>query len=250
MAVSRGEDRRHRPLDALAGVLGHSFADPRLLEEALTHRSAARSDGHRFGNERLEFLGDRVLGLVVAALLLDTFPDAPEGELARRFTALVRREALEEVSASLDLGRYLQLSEGEARTGGHRNTGLQADACEALIGALYLDGGMNAARAFIHEYWRPFLAAASAPARDPKTRLQEWAQARALPLPDYRVVSETGPAHEPEFTIEVSVAGHAPAGAKAGTKRRAEQEAALALLAVIDSDTDAEDEDGQGAEDV
>jgi ribonuclease-3 len=248
MALSRGEERRQGPLEVLAGELGHSFADPRLLEEALTHRSAARSDGYRFGNERLEFLGDRVLGLVIADLLLESFPDAPEGELARRLTALVRREALEEVSRALDLGRFLQLSEGEARTGGHRNTGLQANACEALIGALYLDGGMAAAVAFIHKYWQPLLVAAAAPVRDPKTRLQEWAQARALALPDYRVVAETGPAHEPQFTIEVSVDGLAPVRAKAGTKRRAEQEAAEALLAVIDSES--ESAEGQGAQDV
>ncbi len=248
MAAPRGEERRQRPLEALAGVLGHRFADPSLLQEALTHRSAARSDGYRFGNERLEFLGDRVLGLVVADLLLDTFPDASEGELARRFAALVRREALEEVSAALDLGVYLTLSEAEARTGGHRNTGLQADACEALIGALYLDGGMDAARRFILDYWRPLVAAATGPVRDPKTRLQEWAQARALPLPEYRVVSETGPAHEPEFTIEVSVEGQAPVRAKAGTKRRAEQDAARALLAAMDDEVATDG--GQGADHV
>ncbi|MDH3242156.1 MAG: ribonuclease III [Alphaproteobacteria bacterium] len=246
MAAPHGEQKRQGPLVALAGVLRHSFADPRLLEEALTHRSAARTDGHRFGNERLEFLGDRVLGLVVADLLLDSFPDAPEGELARRFTALVRREALEEVSAALDLGRFLQLSEAEARTGGHRNTALQADACEALIGALYRDGGLEAAGRFIREYWRPLLVAAAGPVRDPKTRLQEWAQARALALPDYRVVSETGPAHEPEFTIEVSVEGFPPVRAKAGTKRRAEQDAARTLLAAIDGENaDAEDRRAQ-----
>jgi ribonuclease-3 len=240
-----GEQRdqgRNGTLEALAAVLGHRFANPSLLAEALTHRSAARSDGHRFGYERLEFLGDRVLGLVIADLIFDVFPAAPEGELARRLTALVRRETLVEVAAGLGLGGYLQLSDSEARAGGRDNPGLQADACEAVIGALYLDGGLEAARHFIHTHWRPLVETAGAARRDPKTRLQEWAQACGLPLPEYRTVSETGPAHQPEFTMEVRIEGAEPVRATARTKRRAEQDAARALLAVIDAGA----EEGRG----
>jgi ribonuclease-3 len=219
----------------LARRLGHAFVHPGLLTEALTHRGAAPTDAApRFGNERLEFLGDRVLGLVIADLLYESFPDEPEGLLARRFTGLVRREALEEVSAVLDLGRYLILARSDADSGARQNRGLQADACEALIGALYLDGGMEVARRFILQYWRPLIAAHGGSGRDPKTRLQEWAQARGLALPHYREVGRKGPAHEPQFTVAVEVTGFAPAEGRAASKRSAEQAAAEALLAVID----------------
>lgn len=238
MAGDQRQQITNRSLDSLAALLDHRFGDPELLAEALTHRSAAHGEGHRFGNERLEFLGDRVLGLVIADLILDAYPDAPEGELARRLTALVRREALGEVAVALGLGEFLLLSEGEARSGGRKNPSLQADACEAIIGALYLDGGLEAARRFIVANWQPLLEKAGTPLRDPKTRLQEWAQARALPLPEYRLVAETGPAHEPEFTIEVRVAGAPPLRAKARTKRGAEQDAARALLSVIEEEAD------------
>lgn len=236
MVGDERHQRGNRSPDSLAALLDHRFADPDLLCEALTHRSAAQGEGRRFSNERLEFLGDRVLGLVIADLVLEAFPDAPEGELARRLTALVRREALAEVAGGIGLGDFLQLSEAEARTGGRANPSLQADACEAVIGALYLDGGIEAARRFIFAHWKPLLEKAGAPLPDPKTRLQEWAQARALPLPEYRLVAETGPAHEPEFTIEVRLAGAPPTRAKAGTKRAAEQDAARAMLAAIGTD--------------
>ncbi len=234
MAEQLRDKGRNGSLDALAEALGHRFARPELLAEALTHRSAAQPELHQFGYERLEFLGDRVLGLVIADLLLDNFPDVPEGDLARRLSGLVRREALEEVAAGLDLGRFVRLAVGEARTGGRENAGIRADACEAVIGALYLDGGLAAARGFIFANWQPLLEKAGTAARDPKTRLQEWAQGRKLPLPDYRVVDEAGPAHDPMFTIEVVVKGENPARAKAGSKRRAEQDAARKLLVMID----------------
>lgn len=233
--ADQGLDKGHHGLlGALAEDLGHRFARPELLAEALTHRSAAQPDLHRFGYERLEFLGDRVLDLVIADLLLESFPDVPEGDLARRLSGLVRREALEEVAAALDLGRFLTLAESEARTGGRENAGIRADACEAVIGALYLDGGLAVARRFILANWRPLLEKAGTAARDPKTRLQEWAQGRKLPLPDYRVVDEAGPAHDPVFTMEVVVEGEKPARAKAGSKRQAEQGAARQLLTSID----------------
>lgn len=225
-----------RDLAGLARAIGYDFADPGLLAEAMTHRSAAGEGAFRFGNERLEFLGDRVLGLVVAELLLVEFPDDPEGALARRFTGLVRREALEKVADTLDLGRFIVLAGSEERAGARRNRGIQADACEALIGALYLDGGINTARAFILERWRPLIAAHGRGRRDAKTRLQEWAQGRGLSLPLYRVITHDGPPHAPSFTVEVSVSGFPPAAGKAGAKRAAEQTAAAALLDVIKSE--------------
>ena len=233
--TEQSRDKGHNgSLDALAEGLGHRFARPELLAEALTHRSAAQPELHPFGYERLEFLGDRVLDLVIADLLLESFPDVPEGELARRLSGLVRREPLEEVAVGLDLGRFLTLAESESCTGGRENAGILADACEAVIGALYLDGGLAAARRFIHANWQPLLEKAGTAARDPKTRLQEWAQGRKLPLPDYRVVDEAGPAHDPVFTMEVVVKGEKPARAKAGSKRSAEQGAARQMLATID----------------
>lgn len=235
MAEQRG-DRRHASLDRLGAILGHRFAKPELLAEALTHRSAARAELHQFGYERLEFLGDRVLGLVIADQLLKSFPDESEGNLARRLSALVRREALDEVAVSLDLAHFLRLAEGEQRAGGRQNAGIRADSCEAVIGALYLDGGLAAARKFILAQWKPLLDRAGPALRDPKTQLQEWAQARKLPLPDYRVVEEAGPAHYPLFTIEASVKGEMPARAEAGSKRRAEQDAARKLLARLEGE--------------
>ncbi|MDX1486114.1 MAG: ribonuclease III [Alphaproteobacteria bacterium] len=224
----------------LAAALGHVFERPELLEEAVTHRSAGTPNLARFSYERLEFLGDRVLGLVVADLLLEMHPDASEGDLARRLTALVRSEALQEVAAGLELGQYLRLSDNEMRMGGQDNPGIQADACEALIGALYLDGGLGAARRFIGAKWGPLLREPGTGTRDPKTRLQEWAQGNKLPLPDYRVITEEGPAHEPHFTVEVTVEGRPPARARARSKRRAEQNAARKLLAVIEKAAGAE----------
>jgi ribonuclease-3 len=234
-------------LEALSDTLGHRFGNSQLLVEALTHRSATHGDNECFDYERLEFLGDRVLGLVVADLLMETYPEEAEGTLARRFTGLVRREALEKVAESLDLGRFLRLSEGEERTGGRDNPGIQANACEAIIGALYRDGGLDVARRFILTNWEPLMAEAGSPARDAKTRLQEWAQARKVPLPRYTVVKEEGPSHEPVFTIEVSVRGLEPARATAGSKRRAEQDAAAALLEGLGSEADdMSEQQGQG----
>ncbi len=239
---SRGDGLKSRSPAALARKLGHRFARPELLSEALTHRGAAAQthggaaaggEGPRFGNERLEFLGDRVLGLVIAEMIHADFPDEAEGALARRLTGLVRREALEQVADGLDLGRYMIMAESDARAGARANRGLQAAACEAGIGALYLDGGLDAARRFIIERWRPLLDAFGGGARDAKTRLQEWAQARGLALPSYREISRSGPAHEPQFVIEAKVAGFGPACGRAASKRAAEQAAAEALLSAI-----------------
>jgi ribonuclease-3 len=221
-------------LPDLAERLGHDFADPQLLREALTHRGATGLPGAPpHGYERLEFLGDRVLALVIAEMLLAEYPEEAEGPLARRLTGLVRREALERVAADLDLGRHLMLAQSEERAGARANTGIQADACEAIIGALFLDGGLEVARRFVERLWRPLLADHGGARRDAKTELQEWAQARGLSLPEYIEAAREGPAHEPSFTIEVRIEGHAPARARGASKRMAEQAAAAAMLARV-----------------
>ncbi len=221
-------------LDRLAARLGHRFAHPEILAQALTHPSAANRRGRTDDSyERLEFLGDRVLGLIVADLLLRRFPEENEGALALRHAALVRRETLAEVAQALGLGPELRLAKGEETAGERENPSLLADACEAVIGALYLDGGLDVARALIELHWTPILEAALRPPQDAKTALQEWAQGRGLPLPDYRETDRSGPAHQPVFTVEAGVEGHSPVIGTGRSKRIAEQAAAARLLAVV-----------------
>ena len=223
----------HKAPSRLAARLGHRFGDRMLLEEALTHKSALPRGraGGRFGYERLEFLGDRVLGLLAAELLMRRFADEDEGALSKRHSGLVRREALLRVAEAIRLGEHLRLSPGEEAAGGRRAGTMLADACEAVIGALYLDGGLAAARKFFERRWTPIMAEAATPPRDPKTTLQEWAQGRGLPLPDYQAVRRVGPAHAPRFEVSVAVEGAAPVHAEGSSKRAAEQRAAAALLA-------------------
>ncbi len=228
----------HRPdvpghrLTSLAEVLGHTFARPDLLDEALTHASAVKKRGR--GYERLEFLGDRVLGLIVADTLLNTFPKEREGDIAKRHARLVSRSALVQVARSIDLGASIRLSKGEeaART----NEAVLADAMEAVIAALYLDGGLDVARGFVTAHWKDLIAADTAPPRDAKTRLQEWAQARGLGLPVYTETAASGPAHAPQRTIEARVGKLGPAAGSGRSKREAEQAAAAALLAEVAAD--------------
>jgi ribonuclease III len=224
---------------ALAGTLGHRFADPDLLALALTHPSAAGDNGGdeaRLRNyQRLEFLGDRVLGLAIAELLIHRFPEEREGRLARRHTQLVRKETLARVARAIDLGSHLVLSRGEEEAGGRLNPAILADCCEAVIAALFLDGGMPAAERFIHEHWAPIMEAAATPPKDVKTALQEWTQARSLPLPDYKVVANEGPDHRPVFSVEVSVAGQPSVVATGTSKRSAEKAAARKLLDAIEA---------------
>jgi ribonuclease-3 len=229
------------PFEALAERIGHPFAEPDLLREALTHPSVNPGDRGPapFANQRLEFLGDRVLGLVIAEWLLDRFPDEPEGALARRHTALVRAEALAEVAGAVELGRYLAMAPGEAEGGGRANAATLANACEAVIGALFRDGGLDAARAFVRREWAGALERDARPPQDPKTRLQEWAQGRGLPLPHYEIVSRSGPDHQPLFQVQVSVQGHDAVSASGASKRTAEREAASRLLATVDAANDA-----------
>lgn len=215
---------------ALEHALGHRFRAPKLLEQALTHASAGQGRQGMADNERLEFLGDRVLGLIIAELLMERFPGASEGELGPRLTALVRREALAEVARAIDLGRYLSLAPADAASGARDNPKLLADACEAVIAALYLDGGLDLARGFIGRAWTPLIDAVSTMPFEPKTALQEWAQGHGKPLPVYTLTSSSGEAHSPTFEVEVAVEGEAPATASGPSKRAAEKAAALALL--------------------
>ncbi|QQS12126.1 MAG: ribonuclease III [Rhodospirillales bacterium] len=226
------------PAAEFAAALGHRFADPALLRAALTHRSAVGRQGGRagelpFGNERLEFLGDRVLALVVADLLMRRFPRESEGEVARRHASLVRAERLADVAKAIGLGAHLVIGESEAATGGRAKPAILADACEAVIGAMYLDGGLEPARAFVERHWTAFVDRDAEPPRDPKTDLQEWAQARGLALPVYREIARDGPPHSLTFVIEVSVAGHPPARGVGRSKRESERAAAATLLATL-----------------
>ena len=228
-------DTASAPL-TLPQIFDHDFTHDDLLTEALTHPSAiGRRGGKRRHYERLEFLGDRVLGLVVADLLWRRFPSESEGELTRRHAHLVRREALAEVAHAVGLGRHLIVSKSEDAAGVRDNPRVLADVCEAVIAALYLDGGLAVAARFVERWWEARLAALGAPPRDPKTALQEWAQARALPLPSYRTVPGDGPAHRRIFTVTVRVEGLEPATATGSSKRAAETAAAAAALASLDA---------------
>ena len=216
-------------LQAFQDRLGHTFADAALLTEAVTHGSV--SGPERSDNQRLEFLGDRVLGLVMAAALLREDPDATEGQLAPRFNALVRKETCADVARQIDLGEVLRLGRSEMISGGRRKEALLGDAMEAVIAAVYLDAGLAAAEALILRLWGKRISRVEADARDPKTSLQEWAQGKGLSLPEYAEVARSGPDHAPVFTIEVRLADGRSARAEAGSKRQAEQAAARSLLA-------------------
>ena len=212
----------------LTKILGHSFADPVLLNDALTHRSAAM--GGSMGYERLEFVGDRVLSLVVANWLFEAYPDEPEGDLARRHVALVRRETLAEIAREAGIGAHIRVSRGEEEAGSRENDAILADVCEALIAALYRDGGIGAAERFIRRHWQTRLHGPHRPPQDAKTALQEWAQGRGLPLPRYEIVTREGPDHAPVFCISVAIEGQPLAEGQGPSKRAAEQAAAARLL--------------------
>lgn len=218
---------------ALESVLGYRFKQPELLRLALTHRSLLR-DGESSSNQRLEFLGDAVLGLMIAELLYELFPSEPEGDLSKRLVALVNGEQLAGIADKMGLGEHLLLSDGEAEQGGRRNPSNLEDACEALLGALYLDGGIEAVRGVVATFWLSAAKSVATPPKDPKTSLQEWAQARGLPLPSYTVLSADGPSHAPHFVIEVAIPGKPPVTGEGGTKRIAERLAAKAMLETLE----------------
>jgi ribonuclease-3 len=225
-------------------ALGHRFARPELLREALTHRSAvggARLSRGRQApstgagsNERLEFLGDRVLGLLMAEWLIERFPSEQEGLLGRRHAHLVSQPVIAAIAEQIGLPALLSVSAGESRAGVRTRATVTADATEALIGALYLDGGLEPARAFVRRAWTAAIEAQVAPPKDAKTALQEWLLGRGEKLPEYQVVAVDGPPHEPVFTIRVE-AGGAHGQGRAGSKREAERLAAEDLLGKLAS---------------
>jgi ribonuclease-3 len=210
--------------------IGHAFADRELLERALTHRSVTKGSPKIRDNERLEFLGDRVLNLAVAEQLMRLRPEAAEGELSKLMNQLVNYRACADAARRAGLRDALRVDASASKIGARDNERVLGDACEALIAALYLDAGFAAARDFVLAFWADLLANLDAPAKDPKTLLQEWAMARGLPLPRYRVIRQEGSAHEPVFTVEVGLLGAEPAAAQAGSKKEAERLAADALL--------------------
>ncbi len=212
--------------------LGHIFTDPRPFEDALTHASTGKDVNY----ERLEFLGDRVLGLAMAHLLYTTFPDEPEGGLAQRFAALVSGETLAGIAREIGVPDCIDVSAAEKSAGGTERDHILADVMEALIGAMYLDGGFAPAEALVRKLWAGRLHTLKQPPREPKTALQEWAQARGLDLPVYDIIEKTGPDHAPEFLIEVRIDGYSPVRARAGSRRLAEKEAARLCLEQVEHD--------------
>ena len=207
---------------ALQKALGYSFTNPELLNQALTHASVG--SGREASYQRLEFLGDRVLGLAVADMLVEHFSDAPEGELSRRLARLVSGEACAEVAREMGLDKALRIS------GGRPTLSVLGDACEAVLGAIYRDAGLAAARAVIERYWGPRLESMSGPLRDAKTELQEWAHRRGFDTPAYAEILRSGPDHAPKFEVEVSVGGFEPGRGRGRSKREAEHDAAAEVL--------------------
>jgi ribonuclease-3 len=211
-------------------ILGHVFKRPDLLQEALTHRSAAQGKGRKHAsNERLEFIGDRVLGLTMAEWLAERFPREQEGELGRRLAYLVSQPVLAVVAETAGLAAALSVSPGEAKAGVAKRATVLADALEAALGALYLDGGLDVARDFVRRAWNDAMIEQADPPKDAKTALQEWAQKRGRELPVYEVTGQSGPPHAPEFVVTVTV-GTLDGIGSGGSKRAAEQLAAEALL--------------------
>ncbi|WP_310620546.1 ribonuclease III [Flexibacterium corallicola] len=216
---------------SLEARIGYKFKDKALLDRALTHASALSSSrANQESYQRLEFLGDRVLGLAIATMLENAFPKADEGELARRLNQLVKRETCTEVAKVLQVGDHMRLGDAESQSGGRKKGALLADMCESIIAAIYLDGGYDEASAFIDRFFAERMKSYSGPLRDAKTTLQEWAQSKGHPTPYYEVVARTGPDHAPCFRMKVSVEGVAPGEAEGSSKRIAEQSAAETIL--------------------
>jgi ribonuclease-3 len=223
--------RRKRAATALEDRIGYRFADAAMLESALTHISALKGGNRANSYQRLEFLGDHVLGLVISDMLYRAYPKADEGELSRRLADLVRKETCYEIAFAIELGAALRVGSSEANSGARSRVAILADVCEALIGAVYLDGGYKAAEGLVERLWAVRLKATAPPLRDPKTVLQEWAQARGLPTPAYREIERSGPDHNPEFRVAVHLPALPPAEGVGPSKRAAEQAAAAAMLA-------------------
>ena len=222
--------RRDTALQQFFERLGFAFKESELVELALTHASARPSLKPNEDNERLEFLGDRVLGLAIAELLTQTFPESSEGELARRYNQLVRAETCAEIAKEWELGQLILMSGGEAESGGRSKKTILANACEAVLGAIFCEAGYQAARDVVFRFWASELASLDLALPDAKSILQEWAQGRRLSLPRYVEIAREGPDHKPRFTAEVQIDGVAPERGHGANKRAAEQAAALAML--------------------
>ncbi len=214
-------------LEALQKLIGYEFKDPHWLERAMTHSSTA--EGYNY--ERLEFLGDRVLGLVIAHALFKTFPGEREGGLAKRHAALVQGRTLAVIASMNKLGDYIILSDSERKSGGAENENILADILESLIGAIFVDGGYSCAQDFVLKFWGDNIETLTEAPLDPKTELQEWVQAKSLPLPVYEVIDKIGPDHAPMFTIELVIEGEDPVQAEGPSRRQAEKTAARQMLA-------------------
>lgn len=222
-------ESRNAPLEALEARIGYTFQNRAFLEQALTHSSRSGT----VNNERIEFLGDRVLNLVIAENLFKRFPSEPEGALAKRHSALVQGRMLAIIGGIVSLGDYLILSEAERQSGGAANENILSDAMEATLGAIFLDGGLDAARDVILRLWDDNMDTLAGAHQDPKTELQELVQARGLPLPEYEIVGKSGPDHAPLFEIEVRVRGYDPVIAEGPSRRHGEKAAATRMLAQL-----------------
>jgi ribonuclease-3 len=234
-AAAKKKRRRVSAKAAAAAIearIGHKFADPALLVTAFTHVSALKS-GHKRADsyQRLEFLGDHVLGLVVSDMLYRAFPNANEGELSKRLADLVRKESCADVAKSLGLFDDIKLGSVGALASARLRKSVLGDICEAVIGAVYLDGGHAAAARFVERNWTERMRKPRRPLRDPKTVLQEWAQGKGLPTPVYREIERTGPHHDPQFRVAVDLPGFAAAEGVGGNKREAEKDAASVMIA-------------------
>ena len=227
-------------------VLGYRFSDKALLETALTHSSAAGA--HIYSNERLEFLGDRVLGIVIADILYNRFEDEDEGSLARRFAGLTSRDAIAEVAGNLEIEKFVEMSPADDATSERGRLSLLADTVEAILGAMFLDGGLDCAASFIKSHWEKMVDANINPPKDAKTELQEWTQAKGLGLPEYKIVEQSGPDHAPIFKIEVKIPNYEKHSGSGSSRRSAEMEAAKAFLETTPEITKAKNNQGEANE--
>lgn len=215
-----------KPSEELQKKIGYSFKDEALLQIALTHSSTGQDENY----ERLEFLGDRVLGLAIASLLFKKFPNENEGDLAKRLAFLVQGETLAKLSSQISLGDYIIFSDAERDAGGAKNDHILADVFESVIGALYLDGGFAPCYSLIETQWEGVFDVMKKPPQHPKTEIQEWAQAQGLPLPHYDIIGQSGPDHAPVFEIQLTLKGHAPIAAKGRSRAEAEKLAAEGFM--------------------
>ena len=219
----------HVDFEKIEGILGYKFKDRHLLERALTHSST----GEEYSYQRLEFLGDRVVGLVIAQALFEKFRQENEGGLAKRHTALVQGATLTVIGQAHGLNEFIIFSNAEKEAGGHQNENIISDVVESLLGALFIDGGYEVVRDVILRLWGDNIETLVKAPQDPKTELQEWVQARGLPLPVYQIVSRDGPDHAPVFTISLTVQGFEPIHQEGASRRAAENTAARKMVKML-----------------